>query len=115
MPRQTELSFEEIVNRLDTGLTRVEGCGCGGIGLLVNELGEIAQEGNERAEAKLIELLKHDNLDVRFPAAGYLGLIESEKALKPLEELLKTEKEPVVKETVERSIALIRTAIAEKN
>lgn len=122
MPRQTDLTYEQIVEKLNTGFTAMPDCGCGGIGLLISELVEMAREGDEKAKAKLIKLLKSDDPKVRKLTCGCLGIIcgcleveaiESEKVLEPLEELLKTEKEPMVKETAEKLIAQIRARIKE--
>lgn len=121
MPRQTELSFEEIVEKLETDNTGMPGAACGGTGLLVNELGELGQEGNERVEKELIKILsEHITPEISYPACGWLGLIGTEKAIEPLKKFVKKTERMVgrveaVREMAKKSISLIYTRLAEKN
>ncbi len=120
MPKQTELSFEEIMEKLNTGNTSMPGAACGGKGFLVNELGELGLKGDKRVERELISLLGtkfryNPDLHARHAAWGWLGRIGSEKNLECFEKLAEKEKNEVVKEMAEESIAQIRVAIAAKN
>jgi len=69
-PRQTGLTFEQISEMLDSGISNYPRC------LLINELGIIAQE-NKNAEVKLRGLLfteKRDN--EKCGAYGFLSRIK---------------------------------------
>lgn len=68
MPRQTTLSYEEVIDQLDSKHSTFSRC------LLVNELGEMAFAGDERAKTTLLEILGQEENDMKKIYALFCSL-----------------------------------------
>lgn len=85
--RQTDLSFEELVSIFHNPKECVLP-----LCLIVNEIGELAKENDDRAYQKLLSFLKAKDPSLRFIACGWLKECGNPAALESIYELLKTEK-----------------------
>ncbi len=91
--RQTKLSYEELMTLLHDS----KGCSLPSC-LIVNEIGELAKESDERAFKKLIDFLKSENRNFRFIACCWLMKCGNPAALEAIYELIKKEKDEQVLE-----------------
>ena len=85
--RQTNLSFEELISIFHDP----KGCTLP-LCLIVNEIGELAKENDDRAFQKLLSFLRAKDPSLRFIALAWLNECGNPAALESIYELLKTEK-----------------------
>ena len=64
--RQTDFTLPELLERIESGESNLPVC------LLVNEIGEMGQAGDQQALEELAKMLTHANGDLRAPSYAWL-------------------------------------------